>query len=109
MRIRNGIIAYELQSVLRAGDTSYETEQTFHDQTKHDLGYGLLLKRYTNTVTDATEQQIQQAADDSIPAVWPLFWSFRIMVGCGFIYVVCLLARLSYKPTVKTSLKSLGY
>ncbi|MCC4859920.1 cytochrome ubiquinol oxidase subunit I [Vibrio splendidus] len=84
VRIRNGIIAYELLERLRAGDTSYETEQAF-DQTKHDLGYGLLLKRYTDTVTDATEQQIQQAADDSIPTVWPLFWSFRIMVGCGFI------------------------
>lgn len=84
VRIRSGIIAYELLERLRAGDTSYETEQAF-DKTKHDLGYGLLLKRYTDTVTDATEQQIQQAADDSIPTVWPLFWSFRIMVGCGFI------------------------
>ncbi|MCL4106966.1 UNVERIFIED_CONTAM: hypothetical protein GTU68_004107 [Idotea baltica] len=84
VRIRNGIIAYELLERLRTGDTSHETEQAF-DQTKHDLGYGLLLKRYTDTVTDATEQQIQQAADDSIPTVWPLFWSFRIMVGCGFV------------------------
>lgn len=82
VRIRNGIKAYELLGRLRDGDKSHETEQAFY-QKKQDLGYGLLLKRYT--VTDATEQQIQQAADDSIPTVWPLFWSFRIMVGCGFI------------------------
>lgn len=58
------------------------------DEVKHDLGYGLLLKRYTDKVTDATEEQIQAAADDSIPTVWPLFWSFRIMVACGFIMLV---------------------
>ena len=52
---------------------------------KGDLGYGLLLKRYTENVVDATEEQIQSAADDSIPTVWPLFSAFRIMVGCGFI------------------------
>ena len=36
-------------------------------------------------MVDATEDQIQAAADDSIPTVWPLFFSFRVMVGCGFI------------------------
>ncbi|MCZ8499021.1 cytochrome ubiquinol oxidase subunit I [Vibrio lentus] len=83
VRIRNGIIAYGAGAFAILA-TSHDTEQAF-EQTKHDLGYGLLLKRYTDTVTDATEQQIQQAADDSIPTVWPLFYSFRIMVGCGFI------------------------
>ncbi len=34
---------------------------------KKDLGYGLLLKRYTPNVADATEAQIQQATKDSIP------------------------------------------
>ncbi len=58
------------------------------DEVKHDPGYGLLLKRYTDKVTDATEEQIQAAADDSIPTVWPLFWSFRNMVACGFIMQV---------------------
>jgi cytochrome d ubiquinol oxidase subunit I len=28
------------------------------------------------------------AADDSIPTVWPLFWSFRIMVGCGLVMLI---------------------
>ncbi|MCZ8488453.1 cytochrome ubiquinol oxidase subunit I [Vibrio lentus] len=41
-------------------------------------------------MTDATEQQIQQAADDSIPTVWPLFWSFRMHGGLWLHYVVCL-------------------
>lgn len=83
-RIRNGMYAYELLEKLRAGDKSAENVAAF-DEVKNDLGYGLLLKRYTDKVTDATEDQIQAAADDSIPTVWPLFWSFRIMVACGFI------------------------
>ncbi len=83
-RIRNGMLAYELLQKLRAGDKS-QANITAFDQVKDDLGYGLLLKRYTENVVDATDEQIKAAADDSIPTVWPLFWSFRIMVACGFI------------------------
>ncbi|MEL7290785.1 MAG: cytochrome ubiquinol oxidase subunit I [Pseudomonadota bacterium] len=83
-RIRTGMYAYELLEKLRAGDKS-EANMAAFDEVKGDLGYGLLLKRYTDNVVDATEEQIQAAADDSIPTVWPLFWSFRIMVACGFI------------------------
>lgn len=83
-RIRNGVVAYGLLQKLRSGDTSEETKSLF-EAVKVDLGYGLLLKPYTEKVTDATEEQIQMAADDSIPKVWPLFWTFRIMVAFGFI------------------------
>ena len=81
-RIRNGIVAYDYLTKLRAGNESEENIAAFN-QTKQDLGYGLLLKRYTANVVDATELQIQQAARDSIPPVAPLFWSFRVMVACG--------------------------
>ncbi|MEZ9232559.1 cytochrome ubiquinol oxidase subunit I [Vibrio amylolyticus] len=84
VRIRNGMIAYDLLERIRAGERTEENLSAF-DDIKVDLGYGLLLKRYTENVVDATEEQIQAAADDSIPTVWPLFWSFRIMVACGFI------------------------
>lgn len=83
-RIRNGIYAYQLLEQLRAGDKT-EVTRTEFNKVKQDLGYGLLLKPYTEQVLDATEADIQAAADDSIPQVWPLFWSFRIMVACGFI------------------------
>lgn len=82
-RIRRGIVAYGELQKLRNGDHSAETRQRF-DQYKADLGYGLLLKKYTANVVDADESMIQQAADDTIPRVAPLFWSFRIMVACGF-------------------------
>src|SRR5690554_6388049 len=87
VRIRNGMIAYERLQTLRQGDRSAENIALF-DEVKDDLGYGLLLKRYTENVTDATEEQIKQAAADTIPNVPSLFWAFRIMVGSGFLMLV---------------------
>lgn len=84
VRIRNGMDAYAMLVKLRAGDTSPELRAEF-EAAKVDLGYGLLLKRYTDNVVDATEEQIKAAAKDSIPNVAPMFWSFRIMVGLGFV------------------------
>lgn len=49
-----------------------------------DIGYGLLLKKYTNDVANATPEMIEQAAQDTVPTVWPLFYSFRLMVALGF-------------------------
>lgn len=65
-------------------DKSPELRAAF-DVAQKDLGYGLLLKRYTDKVVDATEEQIKAAALDSIPKVAPMFWTFRIMVGAGVI------------------------
>jgi len=84
LRVREGIKAYALLQQLRAGNKDATIRADF-DRYKQDLGYGLLLKRYTENVVDATDQQIEQAAQDSIPRVVPLFWTFRIMVACGFI------------------------
>ena len=82
VRIRNGMIAYGYLEELRAGDTSDEKRAAF-EAVKNDLGYGLLLKIYAPDVVNATEEQIQMAVADSIPSVAPMFWTFRIMVGCG--------------------------
>ncbi len=84
VRIRNGMQAYAMLEKLRAGDKSPELRAAF-DEAQKDLGYGLLLKRYTDKVVDATEEQIKAAALDSIPQVAPMFWTFRIMVGAGVI------------------------
>lgn len=83
VRIRSGMIAYEYLEKLRGGQVDDDTKAMF-EKYKDDLGYGLLLKKYTANVVDASEEQIKAAARDSIPKVAPLFWSFRIMVFCGF-------------------------
>lgn len=86
-RIRNGMVAYGLLEEIRAGDKSPEKIAAFNE-VKDDLGYGLLLKKYTPNVVDASEEQIKQAAKDTIPSVPSMFWSFRAMVGSGIVMLV---------------------
>ncbi|BDM63717.1 cytochrome bd oxidase subunit I [Shewanella sp. NFH-SH190041] len=83
-RIRNGMQAYGMLQQLRSGNKDPELIAAF-EAAKVDLGYGLLLKPFTDKVVDATEAQIKAAARSSIPSVAPVFFSFRIMVGLGFV------------------------
>lgn len=91
IRIRNGMKAYALLTELRSGNQEMAVREAFESHKK-DLGYGLLLKRYTQNVSDATEAQIQQATKDSIPSVAPLYFSFRIMVLCGALIFLVIAA-----------------
>ncbi len=82
-KIRQGMIAYGALEKLKSGDQSIDTKATF-ENTRKDLGYGLLLKKYTPNVVDATDVQVKQAASDTIPRIAPLFLTFRVMVAIGF-------------------------
>lgn len=81
-RIRNGIPAVEALRELSAnpGDARAMTQFEAHQR---DLGYGFLVQRYAPDVSKATPANIERAARDTIPEVWAVFWSFRIMVGLG--------------------------
>jgi cytochrome d ubiquinol oxidase subunit I len=94
VRILEGVKAYGLLQQMRAGDTSPAVLEEFN-RTKRSLGYGLLVKRYSPAVTDATPEMIHRAALDTIPNVAVMFWSFRIMVGLGF-YMLALVATAAY-------------
>ena len=94
-RIRKGMLAYDALEKIRAGDQTPAVMAQFNG-AKEDLGYALLLKKYTRKVTDATEAQIAQAADDTVPKVLPLFWSFRIMVACGFVILLTFILAFYY-------------
>lgn len=83
VRIRNGMKAYADLQKMRAGQKDATTMASF-EKNRSDLGYGLLLKKYTAKVVDADDAMIAKAAKDSLPKVAPLFWSFRVMVACGF-------------------------
>ncbi len=93
--IRKGMVAYEALGKLRAGDTSEETRALF-EQHRANLGHGLLLKKYTPNVTDATGEQIKMAARDTIPKVAPMFWAFRVMVGIGLFILFLFVASFYY-------------
>ncbi len=86
-RIENGIVAYKAMQILRA-DPGAATARTAFDAHVGDLGYALLLKRHTPDIAAATSEQIDAAAWDTVPAVTPLFWGFRFMVGLGFFFIV---------------------
>ncbi|MEN2472180.1 cytochrome ubiquinol oxidase subunit I [Burkholderia sp. GS2Y] len=86
-RIRSGIKAYRALEKIRQGDRSTPVMAEWQ-KYQEDLGYGLLLKKYTPAVVDATEAQIDSAAHDTIPHVAPLFWAFRGMAGLGMWFLL---------------------
>ena len=96
-RVRNGMMAYalleELRAQKKAGQINEETKSQFLN-VRGDLGYGLLLKRYTDKVVDATDAQIKAAAADSIPNVAPVFWSFRVMAGIAGVLILLMFGAL---------------
>jgi len=85
-RIRNGIPAIAALNALRKNHNDVAARITL-EQRVQDLGYALLVKRYAPNIVDATDAQIAQAALDTVPAVGPLFWSFRVMVGIGLFLI----------------------
>ncbi|MFC3227690.1 cytochrome ubiquinol oxidase subunit I [Marinibaculum pumilum] len=90
-RVRSGLIAYDALLTIREQreNAPLSARQNFEAHGR-DLGFALLLKRYVDDPLQATEEQIVMAAEDTIPTVWPLFWSFRIMVGLGFLFLVTM-------------------
>jgi len=86
-RVRSGIVAYGALQRIRANPKDTDARMTF-DKTWPDLGYGLLVKRYQDDVTQASEAQIKQAAQDTVPNVLPLFITFRLMVAVGMFLIL---------------------
>ncbi len=86
-KIRSGIQAYALLDAVRSGTASAE-QQIIFDANKDHLGYAMLLQPFAQDMTSPSEAAIEKAVDYSIPPVAPLFWSFRIMVACGFAMLI---------------------
>jgi cytochrome d ubiquinol oxidase subunit I len=87
-RIRSGIIAYDaLQTIRTEGEATDPAVTATFEAHSADLGFAFLLLRYIDDPRQATDAQITQAAEDTIPTVWPLFWAFRLMVALGFAFI----------------------
>ncbi|HEY2890805.1 MAG TPA: cytochrome ubiquinol oxidase subunit I [Dongiaceae bacterium] len=86
VRIKSGMIAYAALLRLRVYQDDPGAKAALAEHVA-DLGYGLLLKRYAPNVFDATSEQIEKAAWDTVPNVPVLFWGFRFMVGIGFFFI----------------------
>lgn len=93
-RIHRGLEVYSAVQRLRTNPKDEQARQIV-DREQRDLGYAMLLRRYVSDPTKATDQQIEQAAWDTVPNVPVLFWCFRVMVGLGF-YFIALFAAIFY-------------
>jgi cytochrome d ubiquinol oxidase subunit I len=98
-RIASGLKAYRALLVLRQNPDDPVAKQAFADG-EHDMGYALLLRRYTANILDADQPTIARAANDLIPDVPVLFWGFRVMAGLGF-YFILLFALAFYLASVR--------
>ena len=94
-RIERGAKAVETLTALRQDPTNLALREAFKAQ-KDDLGYGLLLRKYTADPAKATPEMIDQAALDTIPNVNIMFWSFRVMVTCGVLMILLFGLALYY-------------
>lgn len=106
-RIGKGLIAYRALQKLRADRTDKEALAVF-EANAADLGYALLLKRSMDDPTVATQDDIARAAASTIPNVPVLFWSFRLMVGCGF-WFIALFAYSFWLASTRTLLRHRWY
>lgn len=82
-RIATGAEAYVLLNKKQEQGLNPLEQQRF-EQVLPDLGYGYLLQAYAQDMSAPTQAEIDKAADKSLPGIAPMFFSFRIMVGCGF-------------------------
>jgi cytochrome d ubiquinol oxidase subunit I len=94
-RIANGIVAYDALQRIRANPLDAAAQQAFA-ATQTDLGHGLLLTKYVADPRQATPAMIVRAADDLVPNVALEFWSFRFMVGIGFLFLAVFSASFYY-------------
>jgi cytochrome d ubiquinol oxidase subunit I len=97
-RIESGIQAVTALEALRKkpDDAAAKTKFEAH---KADLGFGLLLRKYVTSMDQVTPAIIDKAVADTIPAVAPMFWTFRLMVLLGFSFLALFSLALWYSIT----------
>ncbi|NUB64903.1 cytochrome d ubiquinol oxidase subunit II, partial [Escherichia coli] len=89
-RLQRGRMVWMLMQEISQGNREPHVLQAFRE-LEGDLGYGMLLSRYAPDMNHVTAAQYQAAMRGAIPQVAPVFWSFRIMVGCGSLLLLVML------------------
>ncbi|MEJ2361294.1 MAG: cytochrome ubiquinol oxidase subunit I [Gammaproteobacteria bacterium] len=95
VRIKNGIPGLLALKRYQQNPTDLNALATVKAH-QDDLGYAMLLMRYSPDLTKATPAQIMQAARDTIPPVWAVFWSFRLMIALAFLMLIYMIAMATY-------------
>ncbi len=101
-RIRQGAIAWDALQKIRANpaEADEDLRETFM-QNANSLGYAYLLLPFTDNPMEATTAQVDAAAWSTVPEVLPMFYAFRIMVACGFFFILMTSVFLFYSSTGK--------
>ena len=66
------------------------------ETNSRDIGYGLLLKKYTSDVTTATPEMINKATLDTVPNPLPIYYTFRLMVFLGVSFFMLFALAVYY-------------
>jgi cytochrome d ubiquinol oxidase subunit I len=94
-KIKDGLIAYDAIQRLDM-DRNDKAARDLAMAHAANLGHALLLKKYVDDPRTADAATIARAAEDTVPNVTALFWTFRLMVGLGF-YFIALFAVTFWK------------
>ncbi len=113
-RIHSGIEAYKALAEARRNPENQQARKKLQAHAT-DLGYGLLLRARGYDPAHASAGEIHNAALSLVPRVTPLFWSFRIMVACGFWFILLFTAAFwmavkrdfNHRAMLKTAFYSL--
>ena len=90
IKIENGLQAYNAMIRIREGKAQ-PNDQAIFNQYRNVIGYAWLLKRYNPSMTNITQSNISKAVKDTVPEVWLVFWTFRIMlVAWGLMFLIFL-------------------
>jgi cytochrome bd ubiquinol oxidase subunit I len=85
--IRKGLRGYAALEKLRTDPGNADSLADLEEYT-NDLGYAFLLKKIRPDIENANNVDISIAASGTVPPVALLFWTFRIMVGLGFFFIL---------------------
>lgn len=89
IRIKNGIAQYLVLKNLREKTSQNpEADKIYLKENFQDIGYALLLKKYRQDIENSSAEEIKKAAQDTMPNVLVLFFSFRVMVGLGMFFIL---------------------
>ncbi len=94
-RVENGIKAVLALKAIREKRATPQDIATFKRYEK-DLGFGFLVRRFTDNVANATPADIAKAVKFAFPSFFAAFWTFRIMIGIWFVLFVLLILGLYY-------------
>ncbi|QJC36909.1 cytochrome bd-I ubiquinol oxidase subunit CydA [Enterobacteriaceae endosymbiont of Donacia vulgaris] len=107
LKIKKGLKALTALKKMKNGDLKKNNIKIFNQNKKY-LGYGFLFQQYYKNIYNINNIQIKKVAKMSIPMIFPLFFSFRIMVLSSLILFIILIL-VFYYSIIKNNIEKKKY